>query len=58
MLILYCGSAIILAVTVFVYKSYGRKLFLSAKLKGPKGYPIVGNGLELINKTPVGSFDF
>lgn len=55
MLILYCGSAIILVLTVLIYKSYGRKIHLSAKLKGPKGYPIVGNGLELINRSPVGS---
>ncbi|CAO1368310.1 unnamed protein product [Diamesa serratosioi] len=44
---------IILALNVLIYKSYGRQLFLSAKLKGPKGYPIVGNGLDLINKSPV-----
>lgn len=56
MLILYCGSAIILAIIVWIYNSYGRKIFLSSKLKGPKGLPIVGNGLDLINKSPVGSF--
>ncbi|CAO1297746.1 unnamed protein product [Diamesa tonsa] len=53
MLILYCGSAIILAIIVWIYNSYGRKIFLSSKLKGPKGLPIVGNGLDLINKSPV-----
>lgn len=54
MLILYCGSAIILTITLFIYKSYGRKLYLSSKLKGPKGLPLIGNGLDLINKSPVG----
>ena len=42
--------------SLFVYKKHGRQLQLSTKMPGPSAYPIIGNGLDLLNKSPIGVF--
>ena len=44
------------AACAYAYKKHARQLILSTKMPGPSGYPLFGNGLELINKTPIGVF--
>lgn len=44
------------AASLFVYKKHARQLELSAKMPGPKAYPIIGNGLDFLSKSPMGAF--
>lgn len=39
---------------LYLVKKHFRQLQLSRRLKGPPGIPVIGNGLELVNKTPLG----
>ena len=38
----------------YLYKKYGRQLALSKALGGPPAYPLVGNRLRFIGKSPSG----
>ncbi|XP_052863437.1 cytochrome P450 4d1-like [Anopheles cruzii] len=40
------------AAALFVHRTFGEMLRYSGKLKGPKAYPIIGNGLLFLNKSP------
>lgn len=51
-LILLVSSFLLIA--TFFTKKHFRQLQLSGKVNGPPGLPLIGNGLELINKTPIG----
>lgn len=50
--------SVFLVIGLFLTKKHFRQLQLSAKLKGPPGLPLLGNGLELVNKSPIGNFKF
>lgn len=39
-------------VAAMLYKKYGRQIKLAEKLPGPRAWPVLGNGLILLNKTP------
>ncbi|CAO1410710.1 unnamed protein product [Diamesa serratosioi] len=44
--------AIVSIIFVIILKN-AKRIYLASKLVGPKGYPIVGNGLLFFNKTPL-----
>lgn len=39
---------------IYFTKKHYRQLQLSSKLSGPPGWPLIGNGLDLVNKSPIG----
>ncbi|XP_058064679.1 cytochrome P450 4d1-like, partial [Anopheles bellator] len=41
-----------IAAALYVHRTFGEMLRYSGKLKGPKAYPIIGNGLLFLNKSP------
>jgi cytochrome P450 family 4 len=53
MLIFYCAIVLLIVPSLlWIFRTQIRKYQLSRKLPGPDGLLFIGNGLELINKTP------
>lgn len=49
----------ILLITIIIYivrfhHEFVRAIFLSMKIRGPRAYPIIGNGLLFLNNTSAG----
>ncbi|XP_049530224.1 cytochrome P450 4d1-like [Anopheles darlingi] len=44
--------AVVTLTALYLFRSYGEMLRYTGKLGGPKAYPIIGNGLLFINKSP------
>ena len=51
--ILFVIFAVTFILTLFAYKKFWRKFKLAQKLPGPKGEPLIGSGLEFLNKTQI-----
>lgn len=41
--------------TFYLLKKHFRQLQLCSKFSGPPALPLIGSGLDLINKTPMGN---
>lgn len=46
--------AIFFLLSTLLTRKHFRQLQLSGKIRGPPGLPLIGNGLELVNKSPIG----
>lgn len=47
-------SVVISSIVAYFAKNIFRQLQLCRHLKGPPGWLFIGNGLELVNKSPIG----
>lgn len=50
-----CCAIILLSLWYKFYKhNYIRQIYLSSKMPGPRGWPIIGNGLLFLNQPAAG----
>lgn len=50
-------AILFLSLCVYLAKKHFRQLQLSSRIPGPQGLPLIGNGLDLINKSTLGKVE-
>lgn len=52
MALLLAVILVTVGLALLVYKKFRNQLYYSGKIGGPKGYPLLGNALRFVNKSP------
>ncbi|XP_055641756.1 cytochrome P450 4d1-like [Toxorhynchites rutilus septentrionalis] len=56
MILVFIVAIVAIGLGVFLFQKFSNVLYYGAKIGGPKGYPLIGNALLFINKTPPAFF--
>lgn len=56
LILLSAVIALSVGLAVYVYQQFANRLHYAAKIGGPKAYPIVGNSIQYVTKSPAGVY--
>lgn len=57
LILLVSVVALSIGLAIYVYQRFANRLYHSAKVGGPKAYPILGNSIQFGTKSPAGVED-